>query len=398
MKQLIIMSLVILYLPFAKAENFCKLQPEGYDSSRSSMKEFEKNIQNEMTAIYQEQYPALVKPLQELHHLTKELDRMLIRFSRRYTKPTRYVAGRTKNIALQRSKTEHFLNLIASNIQSEEEFQAQLETQWIKPRFTFETYQETLSELEPIKQSIQQLQEIIQPIQQPHFLYTPEINFSIRGNEVYYGDLQLEVFFNLPKDNLFQLPILGIGFETNDNTVIYTCIHLDSFDSSKNVFYIYFLNTTKFYSSNWTDWILNSNLAIRHILTMRSPPKAIIAPLPMVGDPTGKIIKPMKGMFKVFSMAKPLAMVQDMASKLEVLSLTSSVNPAVKMVIDNVNFGIKGLHIHEDGVTMRYAATSFYGLLNINLIQQTYPIDTSPFINIMTLNKEEYIEETATYD
>ena len=149
------------------------------------------------------------------------------------------------------------------------------------PFSVYRVYVDTLSEL---KNKVQEVNTSLLEIQSFGFLQMPDFGFSLKGSR-FYGYFRMEGLFRLPKDDLLKLPFLKIGFETNSNTVIYSCVHLDEFRPDRNRIYIYFLNTTKLYTFHWKDFFIRPNLAFRHLLTFRQDPQAVISPLPFVLNP-----------------------------------------------------------------------------------------------------------------
>ena len=379
---------VFLSLPFfSKTESFCTLQPENFDNSRESIQIFEENIEEKITEIYQNEYPELSEQL----HLQNKAEKAVRDFqniiTRKYVQKLR---RHHKNPTLSRAKMKKrktiFLNLIEQDIQNPDEWNTALQDfRWIRT-LSFEEYRSLFQQIFKLKQALADINNKIRPMQAPHFLYVPEIDLTLRGENI-YGNLQIEAFFHPPKENLFQLPLLKIGFETNQNTVIYICMHLDNFDLQKNSLYVYFLNTTKLYNLKWTDVFLNFNLFMRNLLTIRQPPRAHISPLPFVLNPTRlQTLQKARNNPLIADQLTSLSKVTNIVDKLDFINVTANLNPIVKIIINNVDFGIKGILIKPHRLQVRYAGSALYNLINFNLAQHSQKADFSSFMNILTMD------------
>ena len=378
------------------AEPFCMLQPEDYDEkSIESIHSFEENIENKISLIYQKEYPHLKSKIEEIRELKKELQGLERTLFKKYVKrPHRSHKYQHMNSAIKQKRKTKFLHFLDGNIQSEEEFNSALKGLFLKKSFNFTLYKEVVARRTDLQHSIDTINNEIEPMQQPHFLYPPKVNFSLRNNDIYYGDIQMEVFFTPPKDNLLKIPFLNIGFETNKNTIIYTCIHLDAYDKSRNVVYIYFLTATKFHIVSLKDILTSFDLVIRNILTFRREPEVIVSPVPLIEDPTGSIITPITKVVNTLSVLQPLKVINSVISKMQVFTLASRLNPTVQIIMDNVDVGIKGIYIHPKGLKVRYAASTLYGLFNLDLITQNQQVDFSEFMNVFTVTGSEDSDST----
>ena len=377
---------------FSKTENFCTLQPPNFDHSRESIKVFEENIEEQLTEIYQNEYPELSEQL----HLQEKAEKAVRDFqniiTRKYVKKSRrHHKNPTIHHAEMRKRKTIFLNLIEQDIQTPDEWNAALQgLRWIR-RISFEEYRELFQQVSTLKQAIEDINDRIRPMQAPHFLYVPKIDLAIGGKNI-YGNFQVEAFFQPPRNDLFQLPLLKIGFETNQNTVIYICMHLDSFDPQKNTLYVYFLNTTKLYNLKWTDMFFNFDLFMRNLLTIRQPPLARISPLPFVMNPAGSTLETVQTARNnplIASRLTSLSNVTSIVDKFDFINVTTHLNPLMKMIIDNVDFGIKGLLIKPHKLQIRYAGSALYGLINFNLARHSQKADFSSFMNILTMDTDD---------
>ena len=390
-KHIIFIKVSLFFSFYTFAQPFCVLQPENYDEqSMESIHTFEDNIESKISSIYQQEYPHLKEKTQEVRFFTKNLKKLEEQLFRKYVKrPHRH--HRVSQISHSRiyKRKLQFLHFLDQDLQSEEEFNAVARAFFTKKSFTFDVYRESVSNRKQLQDLINEINSEIEPMQRPHFLYPPKVNFSIRNNDIYYGDIQMEGFFTPPKDNLLKIPFINIGFETNENTIIYTCIHLDAYDKSKNAVYIYFLNATKFNVVSLKDIVTNFDLVIRHFLTFYREPEVIIAPVPITEDPAGSIITPVTKVVNAMSFLKPLKVVNSVISRMQVFTVASRLNPTAQLIMDNVDVGIKGIYIYPTGLKIRYAASTLYGLFNFDLITQNQKADFSESMNTLTIEQSD---------
>ena len=389
-KSLLVICCSFLYFS-VNAEQLCTLQPEDYsEDSKQSIHAFEDNIEDRISLIYQAEYPHLKAKTKEIRQLKRELRRLERILFRKYVKKSH---RHHKFAQVDRSKMYkrklQFLDFLDQNLQSEEEFNSTEKADFAKNIFTFNRYREAVNERSSLKKLIDKINDEIEPLQQPHFLYTPKINFSMRTNDIYYGDIQMEVFFTPPKNDFLKIPFLNIGFETNRNTVIYTCIYLNAYDPARNAVFIYFLNATKLNILNLMDVVMNFDLIVRNILTYFREPEVIIAPAPITEDPAGSIITPLTKVINTLSILESLQFINNIISKMQIFTVASRLHPTAQLVLDNVDVGIKGLYIHPEGIKVRYAASTLYGLVRMNLITQSQKADFSGFMNVLTIEEEE---------
>ena len=395
-RYFILVKFYFIFCITTNAEPFCILQPEDYDEkSIESIHSFEENIENKISLIYQTEYPHLKSKMEEIHKLKKKLQRLEKTLFKKYVKrPHRSHKYQHMNSAIRQKRKIKFLHFLDGNIQSEEEFHSALKDLFLKKNFNFTLYRETVARRTDLQHHINTINNEIEPMQQPHFLYPPKVDFSLRNNDIYYGDIQMEVFFTPPKDNLLKIPFLNIGFETNKNTIIYTCIHLDAYDESRNVVYIYFLTATKFHIVSLKDIVTSFDLIIRSILTFRREPEVIVSPVPLIEDPAGSIITPVTKVMDTLSVLQPLKVINSVISKMQVFTLASRLNPTAQIIMDNVDVGIKGLYIHPRGLKIRYAASTLYGLFNMDLITQNQQANFSEFMNVLTITEPDDSDST----
>ena len=168
-------------------------------------------------------------------------------------------------------------------------------------------------------------------------------------------------------------------------------MHLDNFDSQKNTLYVYFLNTTKLYNLKWTDMFFNFDLFMRNLLTIRQPPLARISPLPFVINPAGSTLQTVQTARNnplIASQLTSLSNITSIVDKFDFINVTANLNPLMKIIIDNVDFGIKGLLIKPHRLQVRYAGSALYGLINFNLAQHSQKADFASFMNILTMDTD----------
>ena len=373
MKLFILM--ILFWFSFSSlAVELCELQPDSYDGSTQAIRAFEKNIEEKMSAIYQKEYSKIFSALQ----MTKEIKEAQKLFE----------GVLASGYRVQDKKA--FLDLLQENITSPALFQTKKNELQIKPPFSFIVYRDYAKILGDLKEALENMNEITRPLREPYFLYPPKMDFALRRGKASYGNLQMELFFRPPADDLFVLPILNIGFKTDPSTVIYTCLHFSDFDKSQNILYIYFLKTTKLYEFKVLDLIRNTPLVMRHILTLRGPPRALIAPIPFRANPLEGIVKAKSlGQFlPVGDAVLSEGGFFDFITPLNFLDFTSNLHPLQKMIVDNIDIGIKGILIRSESLKIKYAASTMYGLIDFNLIEQKHKANFSHFMNAMSVKEE----------
>lgn len=384
-------SLLIICPSFLFAGEYCELQPEGFDESRQSILAFEENIENHISEIYRDQYPFVIEKLKALDQLQRSLIRIENRYSQRYIKFVRkHPKKRAVNHSRRKKRKEVFLTLAEQSFQSELELSNYLEEVKVIRPMPFDVYQDYSSRVNELKAQIEEVNTSLLEIQSFGFLQFPDVGVSLRGDQS-YGHFKMEGLFRVPKDDLLKLPFLKIGFETNPNTVIYSCVHLSEFRPDENRIYIYFLNTTKLYTIRWKDFIMHPNLAIRHLLTFRQKPQAVISPLPFVLNPLASASETLDnlGQFQQLSNHASFSQIMDAAGKFNFLDFSSHLNPILLVIKNNVQVGVQGFVIHPDKLQIRYAGTTLYGLINFDLAVQNQSADFSSFMNIMTLDSRD---------
>jgi len=386
-----IYSLLIVCPSFLFAGEFCELQPEGFDSTKESILAFEENIESKISEIYRVQYPVVVKKLETLRELQSKLKKIENQYIRQYTRSVpRHPRNRVVDHMREKRRKEIFLKLTETRIHSGLELNDYLEeVQVIRP-MSFDVYQDYVNTVNDLKVQIEEVNTSLLDIQSFGFLQFPDFGVSFRGNK-FYGHFRMEGLFRVPKDDLLRLPFLKIGFETNPNTVIYSCVHLNEFTPNKNRIYIYFLNTTKLYTIHWKDFIMHPNLVARHLLTFNRKPQAVISPLPFVLNPLASTSETLNNLsqFQQLSQLASFNQIMDIAGKFNFLDFSANINPILAVIKNNVQVGVHGLVIHPDRLQIRYAGTALYGLINFNLAVQNQSADFSSFMNVITLDSED---------
>ena len=373
---------------FMRAEEFCQLQPQMFDGNKDSLKEFETNIEEALTEIYQKEYPRVAQESKDLDVSVRELNRVSRAFFNKYVERGG-LRHQTKEDGSKVTRREFFSSVMDEGIHTEDEWNRVLEELSFVEKISFEEFQKDRVELNQLKDRVQILEDQISPMQAPYFLYPPQLSYSFRGGQISYGDLRVEAFFQPPKEDLFKLPFLNIGFGTDSNTVIYMCLHFDSFDAQKNRLYIYFLNTTKFFVLDWKDFFTDFNLMVRSLVHLRKPPEAQILPLPFEVSPVSDEISGfLKTTNSFVNQVNTLQNVTSVMNRLEFLDLTTQLNPVLAIVLNNVSFGIKGLVVHPERLQLHYAGSSLYGLINFNLGQFSQRTQFSSFMNVLTWEKD----------
>ena len=385
----ILSSTALLY-----AGEFCTLQPEPLESEREWIKNFEKNIEKSMSQIYKNNYPQLSEKIRELQQLNQEFRNFETDTANRYIrKPRKHHRASFIYHREMRNRRKEFLKLLDQDFNSAEGWGKVLKQNPVFREVSFEEYQNYRSKIHQFKKKIQELEELVLPIRSPHFLYPPEFDYSIRGGET-YGNLKMEVFFRSPKDNLFMLPFLNIGFEMDKNTVIYACLHLDSFDDSKNKLYLYFLSTNKIDLFHWKNIFLDQEKLIQAVLNWKKPPQASITPLHFVLNPTASAVKTIQTMSSRLPFLSKMTQFMDQFQFLN-LTWATNLHPALNFLWDNFNFGIKGVLIKPHQLQLRYSAKIAWGLIHFNLAKNNTKADFSSYMNVLTWphNREETSEE-----
>ena len=240
-----IYSLFLIYPSFLFAGEFCELQPEGFDDSKASILAFEKNIENKISEIYQIHYPLIIQKLTALEKLQEEWKEFENQYENKYVKTVpRHPRSPFVNALRKRKRKEIFLTLAEKDITSAVELNQYLQKVKVIRPMSFDVYRDYVDTFNKFRNQVQEAHTALLEIQSFGFLQLPDFGFSLRGNRS-YGYFRMEGLFRLPKDDLLKLPFLKIGFETNSNTVIYSCVHLDELRTDKNRIYIYFFEYNK---------------------------------------------------------------------------------------------------------------------------------------------------------
>ena len=384
----ILVSFIFSFLVGAK--EFCRLQPSSFDGEKESIREFEENIEEALSKIYQTEYPLLSEKFIKRSELVQQMVQIEDEFYEKYASMVSKKGSRDRSSFSSRKKV--LAQGIEKGIQTKEEWEIFLQESSFVLSVIFEEFQKDLKGVMDKREVLQRLNDEISPLKAPYFLYPPKVSYSFRGGEVSYGDLQMEAFFRPPVEDLFKLPFLNIGFEMNQNTVIYTCLHFDSFDSDKNKLYIYFLNTTKFYELSWIDLFTDFNLVVRSVLSSGRPPEALVAPIPFVVNPAQNVSNFISKANSVTSQINSLKSVTSVMNQLDFLDFTAQINPVLRIILSNVDFGIKGVLVEPNRAQLSYAGSSLFGLINFNLGKYDQNADFSSFMNIFTWEEEDEAE------
>ena len=373
---------------FLFAGEFCELQPDGFDGSKASILAFEKNIENKISEIYRTQYPLVIQKLTALEELQKKLKDFESQYKHKYVKVApKHPKSSSVNALRKRKRREAFLHLVEQNISSEAELNEYLKKMKVIRQMPFRAYRAYVDTVNELKNKIQEINTSLLEIQSFGFLQLPDFGFSLEGSKA-YGYLKMEGLFRMPKDDLLKLPFLKIGFETNSNTVIYSCVHLDEFNSERNRIYIYFLNTTKIYNFHWKDFFMRPSLAFQHLLTFRQEPKAVISPLPFVLNPLSSTSGTLNTLnqFQQLNNHPAFNQIMSTVGQFDFLNFSLNLHPILKVIKNNVQVGVKGFMIQPDRLQIRYSGTALYGLINFNLAVHNQSADFSSFMNMMTLD------------
>lgn len=381
-------SLFLVFPAFLFAGEFCELQPEDFDDSKKSILAFEKNIENKISEIYRTQYPLVMQKLKALEQLQKKLKEFTKQYESKYIRTApRHPKNRSVDALRKRKRKTAFFQLAEQDISSELELNRYLEKVRVIRPMSFGAYRDYVDRLNELKNQIQEVNTSLLEIQSFGFLQFPDFGFSLRANS-FYGYFKMEGLFRLPKDDLLKLPFLKIGFETNPNTVIYSCVHLDEFRPDKNRIYIYFLNTTKLYNFHWKDFFMRPNLAFRHLLTIRREPEAIISPLPFVLNPLSSTSETLSNLsqFQQLSSHPAFNQIMSAVGQFDFVNFSVNLHPILAVIKNNVHVGVKGFMIQPDQLKIRYAGAALYGLINFNLAVHNQKANFASFMNMLTLD------------
>ena len=220
MKTLVLL-LLFCFVFSSFSDEACLLQPENYDGSPEAIGLFEENIENKMSAIYQKEYPKISSALKMIDQLASALHS--------FERVVLQKHGISKN-------KEAFLEFLHQNWLSQADFLKNVKKLKLKYPLPFLTYRDYAETIAQVKASLNDMEEIIRPLREPYFLYTPKFKYFLRKGGLSYGHLKMEAFFRPPKDNLFQVPLLNIGFKTDRNTIVYSCLNFDAFNKNNNLF------------------------------------------------------------------------------------------------------------------------------------------------------------------
>ena len=390
LKKLITAVILAVSSFSAIGKEFCSLHPKDQSlNSRQWVQTFEQNIENKMSEIYQNTYPELIALLKKLETVVEDLKTFEAYIFESHTnRVRRHHKNRSIKRVQENLRKTKILDLIEKDISNPEELEKELkEHSFIRP-FSFEEYRRQAERIFEFKNTIEELNEKIRPMKAVHLLYPPEFDYSIRPSGIEYGNLKMEGFLSPPRNNLFRLPFLNIGFETNQNTVIYTCIHFDSFAPEKNFFYVYFLNATKLHSYNWRSLIFSPGEMVRFLVFARKPPEARITPLPFVFNPLASSLSALNTVNERLPELSASSRLSETVGQFNFLDWTANLNPAVKVVLDQFRFGVKGILIQPHRLKISYSASVFYGLAVIDIAEQSHRADFSSFMNVFTWDKD----------
>lgn len=361
----------------------CNLQPDDYDGSKESIKQFEENIEKRMTTAYRKEHPQIIKMIQEIAVVKDQL----VELDQEYLYPilpSVFHAGKpTSYKRIQRNRVKKSLRAILESDKIDttvvESFNKENQ---LKEDLSMDVVVEYQKQFKALKKQLKALNAELARLLSFHITEFPTINAEVRGNNVLFGKLNFEAFIRPPKDKMLSVPLIKAGFKTDITTIIYACLNLDPEDSRKNQVHLYFLNTTKFYGAHLTDYLFNWNLGVRELLTWGSLPKANINAVAIEFDPIGGIMSPLNSASEYLAFLKPFEFLGGFIKKLGYTAATA--NPIQEFVLNNVGFGIKAIHLNQDTMRVDYAGSTMFDLWQFNLFTQEIDVDLSPFLNIMT--------------
>lgn len=386
---MIYLSVLLLSFSLYASEKHCRLMPEGFDrKNKQHVKQFEKNISSKMSEIYLKDYPTIKASVTESKKTLKILKKFKSQIYNKYLSSRNSLMSEdnyqnsNKISELKAQQREKILKFLETETITQENVYQLLKDIPEARELDFEKllvlqteYQELLSKLLTLKKDLNSLKA-------PHFLYVPQSDIHLRGNGIVYGNVQFEAFLRPPSKSMFKIPVIGAGFMTDESTVIYSCIHFDAEDPQENAVYIYFLKTNKVFGLKWYEYLANYKLALRELFTYRKPPQATVSPIELNYDPLTGVLGPIDYLFKSVPALNAFSFLNNFLQRLSIVS--SNINPVQKFVMDNVGIGIKGLLIQPDQISVSYGASTFFGLLNFDLIKQKQGADFTPYMNILT--------------
>ena len=107
-----IYSLFLIFPSLLFAGEFCELQPEGFDGSKTSILAFEKNIENKISEIYRTQYPLVIQKLTVLEELQQKLTEFENQYKRKYIRTApKHPKNRSIDVLRKKKRREIFLQL-----------------------------------------------------------------------------------------------------------------------------------------------------------------------------------------------------------------------------------------------------------------------------------------------
>lgn len=381
---LLVFMWVSAHAQLAPNAETCRLHPQGFDSEKpEDIRAFEKNLENEMSALYQKEYPKIQAQLKKILKAERIVNQYESDFFDKY-KQARPAGHPSKDRISRSMKAMRFKKAMTALIRSEELTQKDLD----QFNQDFDTYEDLkLSDLISyreefgiLKSELDRFNRELDNLKSPNFLYLPRFDLNIR-NDFIYGDFQWEAFFRPPAENILTMPLVEAGFKIDQNTVVYACINMDAFDTSKNEIYIYFLRTTKFWAADWTEYIKSPTLAIKNLITYNEPPKAKVNPITLTFDPVTGVLGPIDFLFNNIFFLKPFVFVNSFLQKMDFIGEAAS--PVMEFVMSNVGIGIKGIHIYENKYKVRFGMSTFFHMVSFNLIEKNTKSDLSAFMNVL---------------
>lgn len=376
----------LFLLPLATwaKDPICRLHPEGFDRRDATKVEaFEKNIEAQMSSYYERDFPELQKSARlayklegELVELRREMERKLF-FSKRSARGSSQRSQRKQR--LEQQKFREFLATDDLSYSALSRFFAK--DAWPIAELEWQDFTDKRTQL---KTEIERLNQWIKEVSSPHFLSYPKVEghyFQQNGEKArHFSSVQMELFVKPPSEKLFTIPVLGIGFETDANTILYACIHLNAFRPQDNAVYIYFLNTSKLTKVKWTDYFMNWNLALRDFLSLDSSPRAYIAPAPFtfsIAESAGGVVNQM---FEQLPFLAPFDTINQVLQKIGVGFETLSF--VEKTLLGAVGVGPQGIYIDENGFLLRWGVSTLFGLWSEELAKMRIKKDLSVFMNV----------------
>lgn len=369
----------------------CSLHPDNYDDSDESMELFEKNIEDRMTKIYRKEHPAILLKIKEV----KETKNLLLELDHKFISPmlpSVFRDGRAnplKRILRKRVKSG-FVELMKNEEITYSAVASFNDKFNLRRELVLELAQKYHNVFLKLKKQLTLLNDELDTLMAFHILKFPTVDTKIKGNDILFGNVQFEAFLRPPKDQMLSVPLIKAGFKTDATTVIYACINLDPVDSTKNQVFLYFLNTTKFYGTELSDYLSSWELGARELLTWGSRPKANINSVALEFDPIGSVLSPLTTASDQLAFLKPFEFLGTFIAKLGYSAGTAS--PIQSLVLDNVGFGIKAIHLNESRMKIDYGGSALFNLWQFDLFSQEIDVDLSPFLNMMTIPKHTEVQ------